>query len=76
MRNNGYHELGVGTVCAVHIVLLFCHKHLFSLQEILALPFFSTLTQPLVHPSVSHVFLNNQEFKKLVTVVAFYQIMA
>ena len=34
MRNNGYHELGVGTVCAVHIVLLFCNKHLFYLRNI------------------------------------------
>merc|ERR1712015_470619 len=34
MRSNGYHEQGVGTVCAVHIVLLFCHKHLFSLRNI------------------------------------------
>ena len=65
MRNNGYHELGVGTVCPVHIVLLFSHKHMFSLQEILALPFFSTLTQPSVRPSVGLAFLKNQEFKEI-----------
>ena len=65
MRNNGYHELGVGTVCAVHIVLLSCHKHLFFLQKILALPFFSSLTQLSVRPSMGHAFLKNQEFKKI-----------
>ena len=34
MRNNSYHEQGVGTVCAIHIVLWFCHKQLFSLRNI------------------------------------------
>ena len=69
MRNNGYHEQGVGTVCAVHIVLWFCHKQLFSLRNISFTFLFhlNSTVRPSVRPWVTcfSKTKNSKKFKEI-----------